>query len=163
MAELYKSGGTAEGRLYISSLKTLDRLEIQYVPEEVATNRVANHGKLAIIGRNNPVYHYTGGSDSMSLELDFYSEQKDREDVMEKCSWLESLAMNDGDSKKQERILLTFGDLFKVNKIWLIKRVVCRYRQFDAKANYLPVQAYVTLDLVLDPESNLKRRDVKWR
>ena len=70
------------GRLYITALRTLDRLEIQYVPPELAVKRNPLIAGVAIVGRNNPQHHYLGGSTELNLQLDFHSQETNREDVI---------------------------------------------------------------------------------
>lgn len=153
---------TTQGRLYLTALSSLERLEIQFVPNEISPSRQANWSEIAIVGRNNPLYHYTGGTNSLSLTLDFHSVEEDRSDVVRKCRLLESWAMNNSYNNPPERIKLTYGKLFKEDEIWLIQSVNPTYTQFSAEHNFLPVQAIVQLDLVLDTDRNRKTRDVLW-
>ncbi len=152
---------TTQGMLYVTSMRTLQRLDIQFMPKELATDRTANFADIAIVGRNNPLHHYTGGDNSLSFEFDFYSETENREDVIEKCRLLESWSMNDGDTPP-EQIRLTFGRLFKADEIWIIKKVAVRYSLFSPEHGMLPRQAYAKVDFVLDPKFNRKTSDVKW-
>lgn len=163
--ELLNKGYTAqvtEGLLYLTALRSLDRIDIQFVPKELELNRQSDMGEIRIVGRNNPFYHYTGGSNSFKLELDFYSEDENREDVVAKCRLLESWAVNDGYDKPPERIRITFGKLFKPDEVWVIKGVNVKYSFFDKTKGFLPRQAYATLDLVLDTKNNRKISDVQW-
>lgn len=149
-------------RLYFTALKSLERLEIQYVPTELQLKRSPAIAGVAVVGRNNPKHHYLGGTTDLSLELDFHSNETDREDVISKCKWLESLAYSDGFENPPERVRLTFGSLFRNNEVWIVSNVSYTMSLFDAKKGYLPKQAYVKLTLSLDTESNLKLEDVKW-
>lgn len=153
---------TTDGKLYLTALSSLKKLEIQYVPSELGLNRSASWSGVEILGRNNPIHQYTGGTNSLELELDFYSEQDNREDVIEKCRLLESWAMNDGFSNPPERIRLTFGKVFKAEEVWIINNVSTTYKLFAKEFGSLPRQANVTLSLVLDTDSNRKVKDVLW-
>lgn len=147
----------------MTALGSLEKLEIQFMPATLAPSRSANWAEIAIVGRNNPLHQYTGGSNSLTLELDFHSVDEDREDVIQKCKLLESWAMNDGWSKPPERIKLTWGKLFKADEIWVIKSVNPSYSLFSAEHGMLPRQAMVQVELALDTDKNRTRRDVRWR
>lgn len=154
---------TTNGALYLTALRSLERLDIQFVPSNLALNRTPTYGNIVVVGRNNPIPHYTGGNTKLSLDLDFHSEQTDREDVIRKCKWLEALAYNDGYDNPPEQIRITWGSLFKNNEVWIVKGVDIRYSQFNPAYGWLPVQANVKLSLELDPSSNLKKSEVTWR
>jgi hypothetical protein len=153
---------TTNGRLYITALSSLQRLDIQFVPKQLLKTRSPNIADIQVIGRNNPLHHYTGGKTTLTFELDFLAEEESREDVIRKCSWLESLAHNDGYEQPPERIRLTFGKMFSVTDVWVVKSVSVRYERFDAAYGFLPVQAYVSITLELSPTDNLTLNDVKW-
>ena len=159
MAEITTTGR----RLYLTNLQNLERLEIQFVPKELNLTRSPTYGDIQIVGRNTPVPHYTGGNTSLSMELDFYSSKEDRQDVVQKCKWLESLAYNDGYSSPPPNVRLTYGELFKNGEVWIVKSVGVRYTRFSSVNDFLPVQAFVSITLQLDPEFNLKRTNVLWR
>lgn len=150
---------TTEGKLYFIALQSLDRLEIQFVPK-LQMSRNANYANIQIIGRNTPKYQYLSGQSTMSLELDFHSMNEDRKDVIDKCRWLEHLTFNDGYETPPQKIKLVFGDLFR-DEVWLVRRVNCDLQNFHKPSGYLPQQAYVSLELMLDPESSLTWEDVR--
>lgn len=153
---------TTGGSLYLTALETLERIEIQYVPKQLSMNRIANVAELMVIGRNNPLYHFSSGSKTLSLELDFHAEEQNREDVVRKTRWLEALAASDGFAGGQEKVRLTFGRLFKDNEVWTLKNCVVNLELFDPANGWLPRQAYVMLELALDPDHNLSQKDIKW-
>ena len=153
---------TTEGKIYITALRTLEKLEVQFVPPQIAFTRTPKYAGIAVVGRNNPLNHYTGGTTSLNFELDFHAEQTNREDVIRKCKWLEALGNNDGFDHPPEQVRLTFGGMFKNNEVWIVTSINIVYSRFDKVYNYLPVQAYATLTLTLDPDFNLKTRNIKW-
>lgn len=156
------SSNTTFGRLYLTALKSLERLEIQFVPTGMIESRRANYGDIEVVGRNNPIPHYTGGSDTLEFELDFVAEDDNREDVVRKCRWLKSMSMNDGFGEPPEKIRLTWGRMFQ-DEIWVIRAVQVTYGTFNVEEGFLPVQAYVRLSLQLAPKENLTRRAVQWQ
>lgn len=153
---------TTQGMIYITALSTLEKLEVQYIPRELTSNRQVNLGEVQVVGRNNPLQHYTGGSNRIRLELEFYSDQRDREDVIAKCRLLESWAMNDGNVAPQEKLRVTFGRMFKENEIYRISDLSVDYSMFSPTKGMLPRQATANIELVLDPKFNRKAEDVKW-
>src|SRR5690606_14511421 len=89
---------TTEGRLYFIALTTLDRLDIQFVPDEINISRNPTIASIQVIGRNNPIYHYISGETTLNLQLDFHAMHENRQDVINKCRWLEHLAYADGNN-----------------------------------------------------------------
>ena len=161
----YKPVSTTDGRLSIISEKSLQRLEMQFVPSELNIDVVPNIGEIAIVGRNTPRYQNTGGKVTMNFELDFYANDEDRQDVIAKCTWLQSMAVNDGDIHSADRVIVNWGDLFKSlygRSRWVIKSAPAKYSNFNPKKGWLPQQAYVALSLELDADKNLNRRDFRW-
>ena len=151
---------TTEGRLYLVALTTLDRLDIQFVPDKLSISRNPTIANIQVVGRNNPVYHYISGDTNLNLELDFHAMQEDREDVITKCKWLEHLAYNDGYRKEPQKIKLVFGSIFK-DEVWIVKKVNYTLQNFHKPSDFLPQQAYVSLELGLDPDANLVWEDIR--
>jgi len=129
------------------------RLAIQYVPNEFLWTRKPAISEVQIVGRNVPKHHYTGGKKELKFELDFYSVVEERDDVIEKVRWLESLTYNDGPSADIERVKVIFGTLYK-DEVWVIQDVESNI-QFFEKENFLPQQAFVNLTLLLDAASTI--------
>lgn len=153
---------TTGGRLYLTAINSLEKLEIQYVPKEIVLDRNANIADIVIVGRNNPIHQYTSGDTTLTLELDFHAEEESREDVIRKVRLLQSWMHNDGYSKPAEIVRLTWGKLFKANEVWVIKRAPAKFSNFNPSKEWLPQQAYVSLTLALDTSENLKKRDYQW-
>lgn len=152
---------TGDGRLYIIPERELEnRIEIQFVIPELSWNRSASIQTINIVGRNNPLYQYTGGETSMSLQLDFYAQAEDRKDVITKCRYIESLAANNGYKNPPQRIRLVYGKLFR-DEMWVIKSVKYKLSNFDKQYDFMPKQAYVDIDLALDTRNNLTTEDIR--
>src|SRR5688500_14575029 len=60
----------------------LESLQIQTVPIEMQVTPTANWATIPSIGRNNPFYHYTGGEDTLTFQLDWYSVRDSNWDVI---------------------------------------------------------------------------------
>jgi len=146
---------TTLGRLYLLELEEpFERLELQFVPGELSMNRQADLKQIAIVGRNNNLLQYTGGSDTLNLPIEFYSDSEFRDDVISKVNWLQSLAMSDGNNGPYRNVKLVFGNLFR-NEIWAVSSVSPVLSHFDDKYNFLPLRATVEIRLILDPKTNL--------
>lgn len=152
---------TTGGNLYMIALDSLERIEIQYVPKELALTRNAKLGELAIVGRNIPKNHQTGGSKFLKFTLDFYSVKESaegRDDVIKKLRLLESWTYNEGIDRNAEKIKLVYGSMFR-DEIWTVQTVDIKMVEFE-KQTFLPLQAYVNVTLKLDTNKNPKRSDV---
>ncbi len=152
--------GTTNGRLYFIALRSLERLEIQFVPEKLEINRKPNVQQVEIVGLNLPKLQHQGGGRNITLELDFHAEDQNREDVIRKCLWLESLTYRDGPDKPAERVRLIFGRLFN-RDIWMVESVKYELKNFHRQFDYLPTQAYATVTLVQDGELEPRAGDIK--
>ena len=150
---------TTEGKLYFVALTTLDRLDIQFVPE-LNLGRQANIAKIQIIGRNEPLHQFTGGESTLTFQLDFYAKDEDRLDVIKKVRWLESLTYNDGYKRPAQKVKLVFGDLF-TSEIWVVNNVTTKLSNFNREKGFLPQQAYVDISLMLDTETNSAWEDIR--
>lgn len=152
---------TTEGKCYFVGLTTLEKLEIQFVPPDIKLNRNPNIASVQIVGKNTPSYHYLGGETTINMQLDFFANDDDRQDVLRSCKWLEALCYNDGFNEPPEKVKLVFGKMFR-DEIWTVKKVSCQFQMFSKPHGYVPQQAYVDIELGLDPTFNLRWKDVKW-
>jgi len=172
--EFYKGGP-----LYLWEINSLERLEVQYCPLELALNSAPQIQTVFVVGRNNPYYFYTAGEDTLTLQLDFHAESANFSDVKDRCNWLRSKRYNNGMQDPPGKFKLVFGKLFD-NEIWVMKSCNVRYSQFknytQASTNvdggitaiktndYYPSQAYVDIVLGLEgigTPSNYKNKNIK--
>lgn len=135
------------------------RLYIQFIPTNVSIQRNSSTQTVQIVGRNNPLYQYTAGEKLLSMTLDFYSEEEEREDVIKRCHWLEGLTYNDGYDKPPERVRLVWGDLYQ-DEIWTVKSVNYSLSNFHKGWGFLPQQAYVDITLALDVDKDVVKSDL---
>lgn len=139
-----------------------DRIEIQFTPKEISFNSQANNQKIEVIGRNNPLYHYTGGQDTLKFQLDFYADDEDREEVVKKVRWLQALRYNNGRRNRKKNVLIVWGDLFNDPfYVWTVDSVDVKYSDFRSDKKYNPVQAYVDIQFSLDPPENITINDIR--
>ena len=157
-----------KGIAYLITLDGLEKVEIQYVPPQIAWDRRANDTDVAIVGRNLPKGHHTGGEKVLVLNLDFYSVDASRQDVIEKIMLLESWTYNEEFNTGVEDIKLVFGKLFRL-EVWRVKRVRPNITHFT-NDKFLPMQA--TVEVILSQSGNVtrqgkffepKRSDIVWQ
>ena len=136
--------------LYLVSLSpngqaAAERLAIQFVPQKLSLQRDSKLSSVEVIGRENPLRYWTSGDTSLNLSLDFHSEVENREDVMRKVRWLESLTYQDAQGLVP-RVKLVFGAMFQ-EEVWYIRSVATKLSHFHPQYDWLPCQAYVALSL----------------
>lgn len=134
---------STNGQIYLIALNTLDRLHIQFVPEAINVNSNARVSEIAIVGKNLPHHHWTSSTQSLPLKLDFYGE---KQEVVDKVRWLQQLVFRDGQRRPAQPVMLILGDLFR-GVVWVVKSVNVEYSIFDNDNNFMPKQAYVSLNL----------------
>lgn len=139
--------------LQLVVVETGERMEIQFVPENLVLERSPDVSAVKIIGRNVPKYQYTGGETTLSMRLDFYAEEQNRVTVARRCRWLEALTHNDAGTAPAKRVTLMFGQLYK-DDLWVVKSVRTEYSNFSRPHGFLPQQAYVDIVLAHAPNSN---------
>jgi hypothetical protein len=137
----------------------VERLKIQTVPLEVNVDAIANWAVIPTIGRNNPFYHYTGGEDILKFQLDWYSNEHSREDVIRNCRRVESLSRANGYFDAPPRVVLIFGSLFKYTT-WIVAKAPYKLSLFDKELGMLPRQAYQELELrkIVDHNTGFQER-----
>lgn len=147
--------------LYILAIDSpeVEALQIQYNPRQITYNRSAKVQDIAIIGRNDDLHQFTGGSTTVSFDLDFYSQEASRQDVKAKMKWLESQLYSEGE-RAPSRLKLVFGELFK-DEIFILKSLNISYSVFEPASNWLPLYATASLSFVRDTETDLTATDIR--
>lgn len=147
--------------LYLIAIDTPDveRLQIQYTPLEISYGRKANVANIAIVGRNEDLHHYVSGSTSMSLSLDFYAIEADKEDAKRKIKWLESMLYSD-EGRPPSRLKVVFGQLFR-DEIWILTDLSVKYSVFEPASGFLPRYAVADLSFVRDTDFDLSSTKIR--
>jgi hypothetical protein len=149
--------------LIIKDLVTLEQISIQFVPQELDYTPDSNFIPIASMGRNNPLYHYTGSEDTLKFTLDWYANIESREDVITNCKKLEALTKNDSFDKPPHPIKLIWNDKLFSKSTWLVVSAPYKLSLFQAHRNMLPQQAYqeITLKRLTEFNSSLNQiRDI---
>lgn len=154
---------TTDSAIYLFELQPpFERLEFQFVPQELIWERTPNIVRVPIVGRNNSRKHLTGGEDKLSFTLDFNSLfETDKQQCVKKLAWLQSLAVMDGFSGPPRNVKLAWGlsDMFR-HKVWIVTRVGGKMSEFNSLFGYSPTQLYVDIEMELDPVENTRLSDV---
>ena len=147
--------------LYITDTITQESEMIQFVPEWLEYDPKVELAAIQPIGRNVPIYHYTGAEDTLDFEIDWCSVKLHRQDVIRKCRWLESLSKNDGYSEGIHPVILTWGEsnLF-ANTKWIISAAPYKLGMFHKGYGMLPTQAYQKLSLKKIAATNPTRKQI---
>ena len=122
-------------------------IKFQFIPSELEYTPNSNFETIASMGRNNPLYHYTGSEDILKFNLDWYAEEESREDVIRKCKRLESLTKNDGFDNPPHHVKLIWNSLIYSDATWIVTSAPYKLSLFQAHRNMLPQQAYQELTL----------------
>jgi len=134
-------------------------LQLQYMPLQVQYSRDAKFDSIAVIGRNNPLHHYSGGDTSLSFPIDFYSDDPEGGKALQGIQFLESMQYS-GIDRSPSRLSLVFGRLFK-GKLWLLKTLSVNYSVFEPNKNWLPRYATANCTFVLDTEFDKFSDDIR--
>lgn len=86
-------------------------LVIQNRPDRLRVEPAATWAAVKSMGRNNPFYFYTGGEDTITFDISWYSvDANHRDDVVNKCRLLESWARADGYSASPPTLRIQWGN-----------------------------------------------------
>lgn len=83
---------------------------IQNRPNEVTIDTQTNWVSVKSMGRNNPFMIYTGGEDTISFDISWYSsDPNNREDILTKCRLLESWSKANGYRQSPPILRISWG------------------------------------------------------
>jgi len=152
---------TTDDRIFmVETLPPFERINFQFMPENLSWTRTAKIQPIAVTGRNNDLFQYTGGSDTLNFSIDFFSDEPNREDVQRKVNFLKSLAMTDAGFGPARNVKIIMGKFLR-DEVWIVKSVNATYSNYDNRFEYLPIRSTVKIQLILDPERNRRIRDVR--
>lgn len=110
---LRKSYITTKDKVYLVNISSspFQILELQNRPSEIKITPSSNWVDVNSMGRNNPFSIYTGGNETITLDISWYANQLYRsDDVISKCRLLESWSKADGYMASPPIIKLIWGD-----------------------------------------------------
>lgn len=86
-------------------------LVIQNRPNNLRVDPAATWATVKSMGRNNPFYFYTGGEDTITFDISWYSiDANHRDDVVNKCRLLESWTRANGYLQSPPTLNIQWGD-----------------------------------------------------
>lgn len=86
-------------------------LVIQNRPDSLRVQPDSAWAVVKSLGRNNPFYFYTGGEDTISFDISWYSnDAENRDDVVNKCRLLESWTRANGYSSSPPTLRIQWGN-----------------------------------------------------
>lgn len=155
---------TTDNQIFLHELQPpFERLQIQFVPDELNWGRMGNWANVPIVGRNNSRKHLTGGEDSLSFALDFNGMfEEDKQYCMRSMAWLQSLTYTDGFIGPARNVKLAWGQtsMFR-HKIWIVKSVNAKMSDFHSRFGMNPMQLVLDVVLELDPVENTRLNEVR--
>lgn len=151
------------------------KLILPFVPGELNHGIESNFVGIASFGRNNPIYQFTGSEDSLTFTIDWFSNAKNREDVIFNCRWIEALSKADGYEERPHRVILVWGrdnklyqdHIFIVQSApYVLSQFVRGYRDEEGNVistSMLPQQAIQNITLKRLTSDNLSSSDIIGR
>ena len=115
---------------------------LPFVPGGLSYSPSSKFVGIATLGRNNPYYQFTGSEDTLTFEIDWFSSQLDRKDVINNCRWIEALTKADAYDSPPHRVLLGWGtdNLLWKDDLWIC--VSAPYSLSEFVRGYRKVKAY---------------------
>lgn len=142
--------------------KSYSTLILPTVPRELNYDSSPQWATIASIGRNAPFYNYSGSEDTLTFEIDWYSREDKRDDVIYACRWMEAMSKSDGYDGDPHRLVIEWGkggELFK-DDVWIVHKAAYRLTQFQKHRGMLPQQAYQEIVLKKVITKNTSSRQV---
>lgn len=86
-------------------------VEFQTRPSNIKVNPQTNWATIRSMGRNLPMYHYTGAEDTIEINISWYQDNKQyADDVLNKCRILESWSKANGYLNSPPLLQIVLGD-----------------------------------------------------
>lgn len=86
-------------------------IEFQTKPSNIKVNPQTNWATIRSMGRNLPMYHYTGAEDTIEINISWYQDNKQHaDDVLNKCRILESWSKANGYLSSPPLLQIVLGD-----------------------------------------------------
>lgn len=107
-----RSGAKASVGVYIVNLTSspYQYIQLQNRPFEVRADNSTQWATINSMGRNVPMYHFTGAEDTLTFRISWYASSKEHPDeVVNKCRLLESWSKANGYTNSPPILKLMFG------------------------------------------------------
>lgn len=123
-------------RLYNFLVSPAEWILLQTVPKELDFKTDSTWAVIQSMGRNVPMYHYTGGESKLNFNISWYCTDKTNpQEVVTKCRLLESWSKANGYFSSPPVIEIQWGDseLFK-DQYWIITSATYKLSNWRATA-----------------------------
>ncbi len=147
-------------KLIIVDLTNQEHILLQYVPLELDYDPNSNFASIHSMGRNNPLYHYTGSEDILKFIIDWSRQSDDSTDVILNCRKLEALSKNDGFGNTPHKIKLLWHDSLFNDATWIVASAPYKLTLPDAQNQMLHTQAYQSVTLKRVTDTNLTNDEI---
>lgn len=108
--ERNKVGKLKDDWIYIVNIDNKDdKVEIYTIPYELSYESESSHAVIKAMGRNNPLYQFTGSEDRLEFEVIWYNKDGDKDQVIRNCRKLESFSKSDG-YRGKKLVTLIWGE-----------------------------------------------------
>ena len=125
---------------------------LQNRPTTIQVNNMSYWVSVKSMGRNNPFMMYTGGEDSIQLEISWFVDDPDnRNEVLTKCRLLESWSKADGYSASPPTLKISWGNanIFE-NDIFILESAPYQLSNFQSYTR--PHNQSMVSDIGLAPQ-----------
>lgn len=127
------------------------RTSLRYVPV-VSDSRTANFANIDIAGRSNPILHYTGGEDTMKIDIKEHK-SSDQTYVLNFINTLKSFAYG-------QDLIVVLGDFVR-NKVFVLNSIQTNYKDHEARNGMLPKNIEASLSFRLNPLLSVLPSDLR--
>jgi len=143
-------------RASILNLQTGESLSFQYQTTELDDQNAGSWASIPSPGRNLPFQHWTGGEESITLELHWVAERLDKRDPMEKAEYIKSLRAADGYERSAPRVKLIWGEVFKDSE-FVVHSAPFKAKYPDGQQGWRFMTILQNITLIRVSDSNLKK------
>lgn len=154
--------------------KDYETITLPFIPRELSYDPQSNFVAIKPIGRNTSKYQFTGSEDILEFEIDWYANDYNRREVIERCRRIESLSKSDGYQGDPHRVMLYWGEgdiLFK-DHVFIVLSAKYKLSHFNkgyldrnnniVSTNMLPIQAYQTVRLGRISSNSLTKHQIEY-
>lgn len=140
--------------IHLVNLETQDKASFIFVPKEVAIEPTIKLSPIDSMGRNLPLYHYTGGAKTISLDIDWFQMKEDQPAPLDSAKFIESLGRNNGKAGKLPRLKLIWGNTLFADAVWVLGECPYKLRQFNGLRDKMPMSVIQSIKLYQISETN---------
>ncbi len=151
-----------------------EEIKLPFIPRELNYNSESAFTAIKPIGANNPRYQFTGAEDKLEFEIDWYSFDENREDVIRQCRKIEALTKADSYNGNPHRVYLKWGQADRLFATHTFIVIAAPYRMTRFSKGHvsasrelvitdmLPVQAYQKITLARISRKNLSKVEIEY-